>query len=129
MSDLRDELRAYHFATRVQTGTKTHGGENEYADFCVKCHTRFPCLVLQAVNEADESVASHLRIIQTAGDNYDTLQRAYDQTLELLAAEQGRLRACEEIIARVRAGCDPDVVGYTIQTRRVLDMLGSEPKP
>lgn len=49
------------------------------------------------------------------------------ELLEQLAETQGRLQACEEIIARAREGCDPDVVGATISTRRVLDMLGPEP--
>jgi hypothetical protein len=84
MSDprVRIRLRAYHVSHRVQVGTKTHGGPNEYADYCPVCDQPYPCFVINALDDAEAVISS---------------------LLEQLAAEQGLHQACEEIIARTRA--------------------------
>lgn len=86
-----EEIRKQHFP---------ESGNSTYA-FCHKCGKPYPCLPIRALDEMQDAIDSfhdetQTRLVVTAMD------QAVEEVVQQLAMVQGRLFACEEIIARTR---------------------------
>ena len=87
-----EALRREHFK---ESSTSTYA-------FCHKCGKPYPCLPIRALDEVQDAFDAYRddsqgHLIQIAMD------QAVQEVVQQLAGTQGRLRACEEIIARTRA--------------------------